>query len=161
MAVVDSASADLPATVGSSIAESNGSGDSEHHPSHLSRRMVDPSVILRSPSLHDHSFQMKLQLPAAPPAHVGGHQALAGGLHGIDAGKSGFRQVNLQGADFPTNGEVGDEGFRRDMRDLEELLSKLNPMAEEFVPPSLAAQGSAAGFYSNGFGVFNGGGRRV
>lgn len=29
------------------------------------------------------------------------------------------------------------EGFNREMRDLEEMLSKLNPMAEEFVPPSL------------------------
>ncbi|KAL3838024.1 hypothetical protein ACJIZ3_022615 [Penstemon smallii] len=28
------------------------------------------------------------------------------------------------------------EGFKREMRDLEEMLSKLNPMAEEFVPPS-------------------------
>ena len=26
------------------------------------------------------------------------------------------------------------EGFNREMRDLEEMLSKLNPMAEEFVP---------------------------
>lgn len=32
----------------------------------------------------------------------------------------------------------GGEGFKREMRDLEEMLSKLNPMAEEFVPPSLA-----------------------
>lgn len=36
------------------------------------------------------------------------------------------------------NGADGGENFKRDMRDLEELLSKLNPMAEEFVPPSLA-----------------------
>ncbi|KAL2226889.1 UNVERIFIED_CONTAM: Polyadenylate-binding protein-interacting protein 11 [Sesamum indicum] len=35
----------------------------------------------------------------------------------------------------------GGEGFKREMRDLEEMLSKLNPMAEEFVPPSLAALG--------------------
>ncbi|XP_059628953.1 polyadenylate-binding protein-interacting protein 12-like isoform X2 [Cornus florida] len=33
------------------------------------------------------------------------------------------------------------EGFKREMRDLEEMLSKLNPMAEEFVPPSLANHG--------------------
>ncbi|CAH1412642.1 unnamed protein product [Lactuca virosa] len=31
-----------------------------------------------------------------------------------------------------------EEGFKKDMRDLEEILSKLNPMAEEFVPPSLS-----------------------
>ncbi|XP_051145134.1 polyadenylate-binding protein-interacting protein 11-like isoform X2 [Andrographis paniculata] len=32
----------------------------------------------------------------------------------------------------------GDEGFKREMRELEEMFSKLNPMAQEFVPPSLA-----------------------
>ncbi|KAL4557222.1 hypothetical protein LXL04_035395 [Taraxacum kok-saghyz] len=36
------------------------------------------------------------------------------------------------------NGYVGDDdggdGFKKEMRDLEEMLSKLNPMAEEFVP---------------------------
>jgi hypothetical protein len=31
------------------------------------------------------------------------------------------------------------EAGAREMRDLEDLLSKLNPMAEEFVPPSLAS----------------------
>ncbi|ONK64344.1 uncharacterized protein A4U43_C07F24720 [Asparagus officinalis] len=57
------------------------------------------------------------------------------------------------------------------MRDLEELLSKLNPMAEEFVPPSLNSSGSYSegffhggrngegipGVYANGFGLNNGG----
>ncbi|RLM61511.1 CID11 [Panicum miliaceum] len=33
----------------------------------------------------------------------------------------------------------GSDAGEREMRDLEELLSKLNPMAEEFVPPSLAS----------------------
>ncbi|KAL8209616.1 hypothetical protein R6Q57_006348 [Mikania cordata] len=31
-----------------------------------------------------------------------------------------------------------EEGFDKDMRNLAEMLSKLNPMAEEFVPPSLS-----------------------
>ncbi|KVH91475.1 polyadenylate-binding protein-interacting protein 12-like isoform X1 [Cynara cardunculus var. scolymus] len=31
-----------------------------------------------------------------------------------------------------------EEDFKKEMRDLEEMLSKLNPMAEEFVPPSLS-----------------------
>ncbi|CAO2210327.1 unnamed protein product, partial [Urochloa humidicola] len=33
----------------------------------------------------------------------------------------------------------GSDAGEREMRDLEELLSKLNPMAEEFVPPSLTS----------------------
>ncbi|XP_051142470.1 polyadenylate-binding protein-interacting protein 11-like [Andrographis paniculata] len=39
-------------------------------------------------------------------------------------------------------GDDGGEGFKRDIRDLEEMLSKLNPMAKEFVPPSLTTNGS-------------------
>ncbi|XP_071929295.1 polyadenylate-binding protein-interacting protein 12-like [Coffea arabica] len=60
---------------------------------------------------------------------------------------------NIKGVDMRRNGGVDDdddddddggsddggEGFKREIRDLEEMLSKLNPMAEEFVPPSLAA----------------------
>ncbi|KAL3630747.1 Poly(A) RNA polymerase cid13 [Castilleja foliolosa] len=42
--------------------------------------------------------------------------------------------------------DAGDE-FKREMRDLEEMLSKLNPMAEEFVPPSLSAFGGG-GFHT-------------
>ncbi|XP_022891142.1 polyadenylate-binding protein-interacting protein 12-like [Olea europaea var. sylvestris] len=66
------------------------------------------------------------------------------------------------------SGNDGEEGFKREMRDLAEMLSKLNPLAEEFVPPSLAANGAgghhrlmiaspheaAAGFFgynANGF----------
>ncbi|KAJ1418971.1 RNA-binding domain superfamily [Sesbania bispinosa] len=58
-------------------------------------------------------------------------------------------------------GENGSEGFKGDMRELEELLSKLNPMAEEFVPPSLTNNhgylaGPNAGFgYTNNFILHN------
>ncbi|GMJ10927.1 CTC-interacting domain 11 [Hibiscus trionum] len=41
--------------------------------------------------------------------------------------------------------ELGDS-FKRDMRELHELFSKLNPMAEEFVPHSLGLNG---GFHTN------------
>lgn len=68
------------------------------------------------------------------------------------------RQVS-GGGDFPAGGDdhhqhLHDAGerFNRDMRELSELFSKLNPMAKEFVPPSL----------SNGnnhhHSMFNGGG---
>ncbi|KAJ0867653.1 putative ataxin-2 [Helianthus annuus] len=33
------------------------------------------------------------------------------------------------------NGNHEEEGFRKEMRDLADMLSKLNPMAAEFVPP--------------------------
>jgi hypothetical protein len=58
----------------------------------------------------------------------------------------------------------GADAGEREMRDLEELLSKLNPMAQEFVPPSLAAAHPVlpppplyAGYYPNGGPYPNGG----
>ncbi|KAE9604061.1 hypothetical protein Lal_00002130 [Lupinus albus] len=54
------------------------------------------------------------------------------------------------------NVENGGESFKKDMRDLEEFLSKLNPMAEEFVPPSLTNNfGYLAGPDAAGFGYPN------
>ncbi|TXG50776.1 hypothetical protein EZV62_023300 [Acer yangbiense] len=47
----------------------------------------------------------------------------------------------------------GGDDYKRDMRELQELFSKLNPMAEEFVPPSLANNnlnhGFNGGFFAN------------
>nr|KJB74651.1 hypothetical protein B456_012G000600 [Gossypium raimondii] len=61
--------------------------------------------------------------------------------------QNGFNEKNQQqtvtkngGLNGFSNVENGsnDEIFKNEMRDLVEILSKLNPMAEEFVPPSLA-----------------------
>ncbi|KAH0890420.1 hypothetical protein HID58_052849 [Brassica napus] len=73
--------------------------------------------------------------------------------------------ITSQGSGVSTNddqdGEIGSHVERsdggeslkqRDMRELQELLSKLNPMAEEFVPPSMTKQGGV-----NGFNGVNGG----
>lgn len=52
-------------------------------------------------------------------------------------------QVSAEQSDHHHNqhrsaiGGEGEEGFKREMMELEELFSKLNPMAQEFVPPSL------------------------
>ncbi|XP_010267390.1 PREDICTED: polyadenylate-binding protein-interacting protein 12-like isoform X2 [Nelumbo nucifera] len=124
-----------------------------------------------------HSFQQQQQSQhrgAAPVAHVSNHkpqlsqvrhnpdhvpknavQNVQGGAtppqHGAP-GKSGFVQAHQRsnGVDLQRNGEV-DEGYKQDIRDLEELLSKLNPMAEEFVPPSLVNHGSGGGLHTNSF----------
>ncbi|KAI3756629.1 hypothetical protein L1987_56451 [Smallanthus sonchifolius] len=45
-------------------------------------------------------------------------------------------------ASLMNENDVSNSSFKKEIRDLEEMLSKLNPMAEEFVPPSL---------YNNGF----------
>ncbi|KAL4558803.1 hypothetical protein LXL04_037005 [Taraxacum kok-saghyz] len=44
-------------------------------------------------------------------------------------------QMKVNGVDHHDHEE---EGFKKEMRNLAEMLSKLNPMAEEFVPPSLS-----------------------
>ncbi|KAL1557719.1 Poly(A) RNA polymerase cid13 [Salvia divinorum] len=60
---------------------------------------------------------------------------------------NGHHQLPISGNGVPLEKKMdgeeddGGEGFKRDMRDLEEMLSKLNPMAKEFVPPSLSAFG--------------------
>ncbi|EPS63525.1 hypothetical protein M569_11257, partial [Genlisea aurea] len=61
-----------------------------------------------------------------------------------------LQQQSIAGNGIPqekTIDEIDDgaEGYDREMKDLEEMLSKLNPMAEEFVPPSLVAFGGAPG----------------
>lgn len=57
---------------------------------------------------------------------------------------NGHHQLAVNGNGVPQEEKLdgeddGGEGFKREMRDLEEMLSKLNPMAEEFVPPSLTS----------------------
>ncbi|KAL9259964.1 Polyadenylate-binding protein-interacting protein 11-like protein [Drosera capensis] len=59
---------------------------------------------------------------------------------------------HAKGVSHVRNGE-NDEGFKKDIMDLEEMLSKLNPMAEEFVPDSRANYQTLGG---NNFGYVNG-----
>ncbi|KAE9608822.1 hypothetical protein Lal_00020344 [Lupinus albus] len=63
--------------------------------------------------------------------------------------------VNNNGYGGANNGENGSESFKRDMRGLEDLLSKLNPMAEEFVPPSLTQNLGYSAQPGAGFGYLN------
>lgn len=54
------------------------------------------------------------------------------------------------------NGGVKEEeGFKKEIRDLQEMLSKLNPMAKEFVPPSLANCVNINNNNNNNFGYVN------
>ncbi|KAH9607610.1 hypothetical protein KSS87_022795 [Heliosperma pusillum] len=57
-----------------------------------------------------------------------------------DVLKENNNEISNKSEDFDDDHEIkgknGGEGFKKEIRDLEELLSKLNPMAKEFVPPS-------------------------
>lgn len=93
--------------------------------------------------------------------HHPGNIAVPNGNYSYNAQVGQMQANGVQNQQLVMNndgyGENGDESFKRDMRDLAELLSKLNPMAEEFVPPSLTNShgylaGPNAGFgYPNNF----------
>ncbi|CAA2955847.1 polyadenylate-binding -interacting 12-like isoform X1 [Olea europaea subsp. europaea] len=60
-------------------------------------------------------------------------------INGNGVSKANINSSNNQSHKKMKGEDDGSEGFKREMRDLEEMLSKLNPMAQEFVPPSLGA----------------------
>lgn len=87
----------------------------------------------------------------------GNGQMSNGYEHGVQK-SGGFKGTNKM-----SNGNLddgSDQNFKKDMRDLVEILSRLNPMAEEFVPPSISQHPHHIGnqnhrFPGNGFGYAN------
>ncbi|KAL6005747.1 Poly(A) RNA polymerase cid11 [Asimina triloba] len=160
MAVVDNAGVDRAINVGSSsrnfeAAAANGHGSADADSSGPNRLGGGGGVRIVDPNLHQ-SFQMKvqqLQQRPTPPAQQQSFQQPTDGA-----------AARSNGVDLQRNGEVGagggGKGFKQDMPDLEELLSKLNPMAEEFVPPSLVGRGHGPsdGLYSNSYAMMQPGG---
>ncbi|XP_059304461.1 polyadenylate-binding protein-interacting protein 11-like [Lycium ferocissimum] len=73
--------------------------------------------------------------------------------NGVMGHQHNFKE--MKGVDLRRNGS--EEGFK--MRDLEEMFTKLNPMAEEFVPPSLSSNHGVVPFSPGGeqfgFDAFN------
>ncbi|KAK2981942.1 hypothetical protein RJ640_019162 [Escallonia rubra] len=150
MAVVENAGVDLGISRNFEPAspESKGHNDRDQPASNGHHRSVDPSL-----------HYMKVHPLQAPPAHVSSNlmqpQALPvqhGGLDGLQKMGAQAGQVanhhRSNGGDLQINGDAG-ESFNRDMRELEEIFSKLNPMAEEFVPPSLSTNGLNGGYFAN------------
>ncbi|ESQ33501.1 hypothetical protein EUTSA_v10008028mg [Eutrema salsugineum] len=109
---------------------------------------ADPGVVIQppsSPTSQDSGVSSDDQNHHSSRIELGG-QALRhdqGGLYS----KIGSHAARSDGVD-------GGESFKRDMRELQELFSKLNPMAEEFVPPSLTKQGGGNGGLNGANGGF-------
>ncbi|KAL1565490.1 Poly(A) RNA polymerase cid13 [Salvia divinorum] len=135
------------------VAESDGGSamsDVADHHHHHHRHQQQSANGQKSTAPADQSFHLIQQKRMVS----NGHRQLGNGTP---------REEKLESED----GDDGGEGFKREMRDLEEMLSKLNPMAEEFVPPSLtslvgggqqmlspsqaAAAAGLLGFDANGF----------
>ncbi|KAJ8768413.1 hypothetical protein K2173_021566 [Erythroxylum novogranatense] len=97
------------------------SNDQDHasHGSHRVRARID-NVVQIQPLY----MKVKVQSP------------INAGVQNLSMTHHQRRSVGGDG-DFQSDEDVG-ESYKRDIRELQELFSKLNPMAEEFVPPSLA-----------------------
>ncbi|KAL1550652.1 Poly(A) RNA polymerase cid13 [Salvia divinorum] len=114
MAVVENARA---SAMTSSNRESDTAVDHRHH-QQSAKADANAQKSTTPTDQNFHLIQQKIS---------NGHHQLAVNGNGVS------REEKLGGEDD------GGEGFKREMRDLEEMLSKLNPMAEEFVPPSLTS----------------------
>lgn len=66
------------------------------------------------------------------------HSQAAAAAAGHGGGEQGDHHHHHNQQRSAIGSEADDEGFKREMRELEEMFSKLNPMAQEFVPPSLS-----------------------
>jgi hypothetical protein len=169
MAVVENlenAGVELGKTVGSASANRNPETATEQaSAAAVASNDQDQSSAKHGPLRHRHQNQYAM---------------VNGNGNNQNGGQLSFDQVvHHQRSNGEVNGggdhhdDVGDS-FNRDMRELRDLFSKLNPMAEEFVPPSHANNhhGINAGFVDftalmmqngNRMGQINGGfpGRRV
>ncbi|KAM5557784.1 hypothetical protein ABKV19_024903 [Rosa sericea] len=125
--------------------ESNAQTDLENPPK---PKMDSAAVVSVDPNLQSNGADDQ-NSPELEKAQMGQMQ---NGFesNGVAADDHQVVKAGGYGTDQSSN---GDENFKRDMRDLEELLSKLNPMAQEFIPLSLANnQGFAL---PGGFGYTN------
>ncbi|XP_050236258.1 polyadenylate-binding protein-interacting protein 12-like [Mercurialis annua] len=113
------------------------------------------SVVVASDSVDDQSVitssQCEVQESVIKGAQmqkrfdIGEHQSQIVAKSGVNGGGYGNGMNHQMQKGKPSNG-------LNDMSDLVEILSKLNPMAQEFVPPSLV---NNHGFLGNGFGYNN------
>ncbi|PSS04252.1 Polyadenylate-binding protein [Actinidia chinensis var. chinensis] len=105
-----------------------------------------PILLPREQTLYTlvHPFQIL-------PAHVSSnHKSQVPQIqHGLDYVSTLHRPDN---GEVKRKDDVG-ESFKPDMGELEDMFSKLNPMAEEFVPPSMANTGLNGGYLADNFVV--------
>nr|GME00538.1 polyadenylate-binding protein-interacting protein 11 isoform X1 [Ipomoea batatas] len=129
MAVVDNGSQ------GAVVNGAGAGGDQNHHQdqpkndgNNNSNLVVDSDgLYMKVHSFESHLSSNNHQFSSQVPQPLDDHQSM----------KNGEVEVN----DDDEDDDGGEEAFNSEMRELEEMFSKLNPMAEEFVPLSLAKNG--------------------
>ena len=100
---------------------------------HVEPNDVDQSKSLISKSRSSDQHQSSDQQKTA----VNGNGNLVYGNNGV-SNNHHQHQMAVNGVDHHNQEEEEEDGFKKEMRDLAEMLSNLNPMAAEFVPPSLS-----------------------
>ncbi|CAA3011662.1 polyadenylate-binding -interacting 11-like [Olea europaea subsp. europaea] len=106
----------------------------DHH--HLNQQSTKAAVNQKSTKLNDQNYNL-MQRKITSPQSNGHHMR----QQSINGNRVSEVYPNSEGEESVNGGDDdGQEGFKREMRDLEEMLSKLNPMAKEFVPPSLTVK---------------------
>ncbi|KAK6118514.1 hypothetical protein DH2020_047781 [Rehmannia glutinosa] len=121
MAVVENAGANAMTSSNRDVQPNDVAAD-HHHSQQSTKPAVAAANGQKSTKTADQNYHL------TPQNISNGHHQLNG--NGV------AQEKKMNGDD---DDDDGGEGFKREMRDLEEMLSKLNPMAKEFVPPSLAS----------------------
>ncbi|KAK6129380.1 hypothetical protein DH2020_036896 [Rehmannia glutinosa] len=121
MAVVENAGANAMTSSNRDV-QPNDVAEDHHHSQQSTKPAVAAANGQKSTKTADQNYHL------TPQNISNGHHQLSG--NGV------AQEKKMNGDD---DDDDGGEGFKREMRDLEEMLSKLNPMAKEFVPPSLAS----------------------
>ncbi|CAI9774208.1 unnamed protein product [Fraxinus pennsylvanica] len=127
MAVVENAGANVANRADPDAPKNEAAVDHHHH-------HQQSSVNEKSTKPADQNFHLMVQ--KISPQQSNGQLY---SINGNGVSKANITSSNNQSHKKMNGEDDGSEGFKREMRDLEEMLSKLNPMAQEFVPPSLGA----------------------
>ncbi|KAM1585188.1 polyadenylate-binding protein-interacting protein 11-like [Malus sylvestris] len=155
MAVVENAGVELGKSVGSNSANRNPETATTQDGGVVAASNDQDQSKLNSASAAPlrHRIDQSMYVMVTPPpngnSNINGNgQVVAAQLGSFDhVANHHHQQQRSNGGDFQMSNGDHHHDVDRDMRELRELFSKLNPMAEEFVPPSLAnGHGLSAGF---------------
>ncbi|CAN6718414.1 unnamed protein product [Malus baccata var. baccata] len=165
MAVVENAGVELGKSVGSNSANRNPetSTTPQNGGAVAAPNDQDLSKLSNAAAPLRHRIDQSMYVMVTPPpnGNINGNGQVAAAQRGSfeHVANHHHQRQRSNGGDFQMSNGDHHHDVDRDMRELRELFSKLNPMAEEFVPPSLAnGHGLNAGFVNMALMMQNGNG---
>ncbi|RXH77992.1 hypothetical protein DVH24_039963 [Malus domestica] len=163
MAVVENAGVELGKSVGSNSANRNPetSTTPQNGGAVAAPNDQDLSKLSNAAAPLRHRIDQSMYVVVTPPpnGNINGNGQVAAAQRGSfeHVANHHHQRQRSNGGDFQMSNGDHNHDVDRDMRELRELFSKLNPMAEEFVPPSLAnGHGLNAGFVNMALMMQNG-----